>query len=92
MCVLFTKFMWQLMAEHSHRCGQAGPPRQGESSSHGQTVCKVVDAITDGYHVRQQPLFCGGRRSELEVEEVPQRTVQRDAWFGGITSGTLFGL
>lgn len=52
-----TQLMRQLVAEHSHRRGQTGPPRQGESRAHGQAVRKVVDAVADGYHVGQQALF-----------------------------------
>lgn len=49
--------MRQLVAEHSHRRGQTGLPRQGESRANGQAVRKVVDAVADGYHVGQQALF-----------------------------------
>lgn len=54
--------MGQLVTEHGQRRRQPRPPGHGEGSPDGQAVGEVVDPVTDGDHVREQPLFWTARQ------------------------------
>ncbi len=59
--------MRQLMAEHSQRRGQTGPPRDGERRADRQTVRKVMDAVSNGDHIGKQTLLWGTREDNDDI-------------------------
>lgn len=69
MLIYLTQLVWQFVAEHGQRRGQSRAPGEWEGGADGQAVCKVMNAVTDCNHIREQALLWmgGERKSEAHV-------------------------
>lgn len=65
-----TQLMWQLVAEYGQRRSQSWAPGQRKGGAHGQAVCKVMNAVADRDHVREQALlWMGGERKKVKCTQ-----------------------
>ncbi len=81
--------MRQLMAEHSQRRGQTGPPRDGERRADRQTVRKVMDAVSNGDHIGKQTLLWGTREDNDDIHSSFSGLMGRDGALWGRAQGHL---